>query len=324
MKHTNFSRDSLIGFAVGDALGVPVEFLSRAEVRKINLKNMAGCDDVLSFQSWWGSIIQAGAWSDDTSMLIAAMDSIIKNNGKIDYQDIMQNFIRWWDNGAYCSLDRAFGLGGTVEDALERYRNGCMPLECGGKDIFDNGNGALMRILPFSLYAVRMQMSEKETADFIGKASALTHGHDISKMSCFIYTQFLRELYYTADAQTSYHKLLKTDYSKYFSPEAVEAHKKILHPDFLNIKDTDISEENGYAVTALESVLYSIIHTYDYESALLKAIGMGYDTDTVGGITGSLAGILYGYQNIPERWLEKLRKRTELEKLTEKFEMLFN
>lgn len=281
MKDKNFSKDSLIGFAVGDALGVPVEFLTRKEVREIKLTDMVGCEDVLPFKSWW-------------------------------------------DNGQYCSLDTAFGLGGIVEESLERYKSDCPALECGGKDTYDNGNGALMRILPFSLYAVKTDMSEKETADFIGKASALTHAHDISKMSCFIYTEFLRTLVFTSDKKLAFDNILKIDYSKYFSGEAVKAHEKILTPDFLNISDTEISEENGYVVATLESVLYSILTTDSYENDVLTAINMGYDTDTVGGITGSLAGIMYGYESIPERWLNKLRKKSELESLADQFEILFD
>ena len=125
------------------------------------------------------------------------------------------------------------------------------------------------------------------------------------------------------DVRTSYEQILKIDYYKYFSLEAVSAYQKILNPDFLHIKDTEISEDNGYVVATLESVLYSILTTDNYESAVLKAVNMGYDTDTIGGITGSIAGVLYGYETIPTRWLEKLRKKSELEKLAENFDLLF-
>lgn len=322
MNNKNITKDSLIGFAVGDALGVPVEFLTRDEVRRLYLTDMIGCDWFLPFKSQWSEIIPSGAWSDDTSMLIAGMDSIVENNGIVDYDDIMQNFLNWWEHNQYCSIDMAFGLGGCVSESLERYKSGCSALECGGTGIYDNGNGSLMRILPFSLYAIKTGMPEKETADFIGKASSVTHAHDISKMSCFIYTEFMRTIIHSGDKMLAFENILKIDYSKYFSENAVYAHRKILNPDFVNIKDTEIAEENGYVIATLESVLYSILNTYNYESAVLTAVNMGYDTDTVGGITGSLAGILYGCENIPERWLEVLRKKSELEELAEKFENL--
>ena len=84
--------DGLIGLAVGDVFGVPVEFMSRDEVRKLNLQDMIGNDCPLDFTSRWNRLIPSGAWSDDTSMTLAAMSSIISHSGMIDYDDIMNQF----------------------------------------------------------------------------------------------------------------------------------------------------------------------------------------------------------------------------------------
>ncbi len=320
----DLTRNALIGSAIGDALGVPVEFLSREEVRAIGLKDMIGCYDALPFTSWWSYRIPAGAWSDDTSMLIAGMDAIITENGNLNYETIMENFLSWWADGKYTSLDAAFGLGYTVSQAMQRYRAGRPALECGGTDLHDNGNGALMRILPFSLYAIKKQMSEAETVDLIGKASSLTHAHEISKMSCFLYTEFLRNLSITADPHQAFDHILQINYNAYFSPETIKAHEKILNPDFLYIQDSEISEKNGYVVPTLESALYSLLTTESFEDAVLKSINMGYDTDTVGCVTGGLAGAVYGYDQIPKRWLCKLIKRDMLEKMADDFDQLFD
>ena len=83
--------DGLIGQAVGDAFGVPVEFMSRDEVRKLDLRNMVGNDRPIHFASRWSGMIPSAAWSDDTSMTIAGMASIINNQGKIDLDDVMNN-----------------------------------------------------------------------------------------------------------------------------------------------------------------------------------------------------------------------------------------
>jgi len=323
MKDRNLSKDALLGFAVGDAFGVPVEFLTREEVRAVHLTEMSGKEDHLNFNSWWGSRIPAGAWSDDTSMTIAAMDTIRRNHGEIDYEAIMQSFLAWWNEGKYSSLGIPFGLGCTVEEAFQRYEKGRPAPECGGTDVYDNGNGALMRILPFSIYCIMKNLPERETAELIGKASSLTHGHDISKMSCFIYTEFLRELYQSGKLQSAYGHIMKINYHEYFSEEAVNAHEKILNPAFPESADEDISEKNGYVVATLETALHSLLTTNNYEEALLKAVNMGYDTDTVGGVTGGLAGALYGYESIPKRWLDKLLKRTYLERLAEAYQDLF-
>ena len=139
-------------------------------------------------------------------------------------------------------------------------------------------------------------------------------------MSCFIYTEFLRCLIATRNPMLAHSYICSIDYSKYFSQEAIDALNRLIRRDFpFLVKDSDISEENGYVVSTLESAIYSILNTNNYEEAIKKAINMGYDTDTIGAITGSLAGILYGYEDIPERWLEKLRKKEELESIAESY-----
>lgn len=308
-------RDGLMGLAVGDALGVPVEFLDRKTVRSINITEMIGVEDKLPFKSRWGQLIPSGSWSDDTSMTISTMDTITKDKGKINYDHIMDSYLKWWDGREYTSLGVPFGLGGVVSRALDNYRRGIPALSCGGANIQDNGNGSLMRILPFSLYCVENELDEEETIDLMKKSSSLTHAHEISRMACFIYTEFLRILKVTRNPKLAHSYICFIDYSKYFSEETIEQFSKLISLGFSFKNGDNISEENGYVVPTLESAIYSILKTNNYEEAVEMAINMGYDTDTIAAITGSLAGILYGYDNIPERWLNKLRKREELEKL---------
>lgn len=317
---TDIIKDGLLGLAVGDALGVPVEFLDRKTVREINISDMVGLEDKLSFKSRWGQMIPAGSWSDDTSMTISTMDTITKDKGKIDYDHVMNSFLDWWYGKKYTSLEIPFGLGGVVSKALNNFKRGMPALTCGGANFYDNGNGSLMRILPFSLYCIENELSEEDTVNIINSASSLTHAHDISKMGCFIYTEFLRCLKATRNPKLAHTYICSIDYRKYFSQEAIDAYSKLIRLDFpFVIKDSDISENNGYVVPTLESAIYSILNSKNYEEAVKKAINMGYDTDTIGAITGSLAGVLYGYDNIPERWLQKLRKREELEIIAESY-----
>lgn len=318
----NYSRDGLIGLAVGDALGVPVEFLDKEDVRKINVRDMIGKDTNVNFKSHWSALIPAGAWSDDTSMTYATMDSIVRNKG-IDYTDLMNSYLNWWTKGKYTSLEAPFGLGKTVCSALNRFIAGNPAVDCGGKGERDNGNGALMRIFPISLYCIESGLSEEETAKTISESSAITHGHDISKMSCFIYTEFLRKLIETKNPKLAMEHLKSIDYSKYFSKEAIAAHKKLLKGYFQYTPDNEI-KGSGYVVDSLECAIYSIMNTKNFEDAVLMAINTGYDTDTIGAITGSLAGVLYGEGNIPERWKNNLKKKDELDLIAIKYHYLLD
>lgn len=317
-KKQDLTKDALLGFAIGDAFGVPVEFLSRFEVRKINIQDMVGNDTPNMFRSRWGKLIPSGSYSDDTAMLISTMDSIIENNGQINEKSIMDNFVKWVNEGKYSSLNFPFGMGGIVLSSLKRYLSGVPPLDCGGKEYMDNGNGSLMRILPFSLYCITNDLPEEETCDIVSKGSQLTHANDISKMSCFIYTEFLRGIVKTKNPTIALSHIQNIEYSKYFNQEAINAHKQILSHGFNYISDEKI-KDSGYVVDTLESVLYSVLKGKDYESTIKTAINLGYDTDTVGGITGSIAGILYGSETIPERWINKLRRKDYLEELADKF-----
>lgn len=319
---TNPVIDGLIGQSIGDAIGVPVEFLSRDTVRRIGVNEMLGNDCRLSFISRWGNLIPSGAWSDDTSMTIAAMSSIIRNHGEIDYDDIMKQFLLWWEEGKYSSLDFSFGLGNNISCALERYKQNIPPLECGGKGFRDNGNGALMRMFPFSMYCIYKGYNDEETLDFISKAASITHGHEINVLSCYIYTQLLYECFRTKNPDLAFSIAIRQKeqyYKTRFSSDAIQAHEilfeKIHDIDF----DPDTIPESGYVVDSLMIAIYCILRGYDYEDAITMAVEFGYDTDTNAAIVGSIAGVIYGMEQIPERWLCALRKKDELVQIAKQY-----
>lgn len=316
-----YVRDALLGAAVGDAFGVPYEFLSRAEISNLELDGMIGKDTNPTFKSRWDNLIPSGSYSDDTAMIVATMDSMIKNQ-TIDYDNIMHNYVKWWETGKYSSLPYPFGLGGVISDSLERYLRGTTPIECGGRDFMDNGNGSLMRILPFSLYCINKDLSDDETLEIIRNGSSLTHGNEISIMACFMYTIFLRELIRTRNKNLAFGKMISIKYENYFSPETVTIYKRINNPNF-NLKIEDI-KESGYVVDTLETVIYSIMNSNDYRETIENCVRVGYDTDTSACIAGSLAGVLYGYDNIPKEWLDKLRRREYLENLSKAFSMVLD
>ena len=307
--------DGLIGLATGDAFGVPVEFLSRDTVRKIDLQDMVGNDTPLVIPSRWGELIPSGSWSDDTSMTIAAMYSIIIHHGEIDYDDIMRQFLSWWDNGEYSSLAYPFGLGTNISNALARFRKGTPALACGGKEMMDNGNGALMRIFPFSMYCIMNNLGEEETLTIIRQAAGITHGHEINAMSCYLYTLFLDECLRTHNPDFAYRYAINTNTSRFadiFSAEAFHAHELLFSQLISRSFDPDGIPESGYVVDSLAIAIYSLLHTDNYRDAVRMAVNFGYDTDTNAAITGSIAGAMYGRHQIPDEWLKALKKKDQL------------
>ena len=165
--------DGIMGLVVADAVGVPFEFKKRDTFKA---DKMTG----------YGTYNQPpGTWSDDSSLTLATVASMGRK-GKIDPADIMNNFFLWLDDGAYTPYGKVFDVGGSTRKAISRYANGVEPLNCGGKTRMDNGNGALMRILPLAFIP--------HTAQDILKVGKLTHAHEISQTACRLYVHLAGKL----------------------------------------------------------------------------------------------------------------------------------
>ena len=288
----------VLGFAVGDALGVPVEFTSRQARKLYPVEDMIGNGT---------HHVPSGTWSDDTSMTIAAMDAI-SHSGTIHYDSIMQAFCNWATRASYTATDTVFDIGNTTRMALGNYYNKKAPaLECGAKDDRSNGNGSLMRMLPVVYYLYCNHLSREEEVKIVGEYSGLTHGHEISKMGCLVYYDFMKGLLQGKSKEEAFEALGQNDYSKYYSSDTIDLYKRVLDGSLKNVNETDISS-SGYVVNTLEASLWSTLNSSTYSGTVLKAVNLGNDTDTVGAITGSMAGTIYGKEAIPNRWLSQLKK----------------
>lgn len=302
-------QDSLIGLAVGDAMGVPMEFSTREKCLKNPLTEMVG---------FGTHNVPAGSWSDDTSMTIATMDSIIEKE-TIDYTDIMNKYCEWVVNYKYTSCNLRFDIGQTCFEAICNYANKKVePLKCGLSDINSNGNGSLMRILPVALYCYSKNLKEEEILVLTNNISSLTHAHEISKMGCYIYVRYLMFLLSGKDKYSAYSMIKCVDYSSYLE-DTVKAYDRILKNDIKKYKMDEINS-GGYVVDTLEASLWVILNTDTFAQAIIGAINLGSDTDTTGAVTGAIAGIIYGIDNIPKKWLDKLLKKDYLLELADKFE----
>ena len=225
-------------------------------------------------------------------------------------------FLKWFRNAEYTATNECFDIGRTTLQALAKFE---LQLDdagnCGGSGEYDNGNGSLMRMLPIVLFLHYANKSEDDKTNIINNYSSLTHGHEISKLGCKIYYDFMEDLLNGKSIKESYAGLAKKDYSDSYSKETISKYSRILEGNLENIPETQI-KSSGYIVNTLEAAIWSSLKSDNYEEAVVKAINLGDDTDTVGAITGSIAGIAYGKENIPKRWLSKLRKKELLDKLS--------
>ena len=298
-------KSVMLGHAVGDALGVPVEFDTREQIARNPVTDMRG----------FGTYpYPAGSWSDDTSMSLCALEALSHENWK--WEDIMGNFASWLGEGTFTPTGETFDVGRTCLKAVMNHVTRKIPIEkCGGRSEHSNGNGSLMRINPFVLYASINKLDYWGFRGMIKRGSELTHAHERSVLGCKIYGYILSFLLTEPSKDSLRRGITITGRDLDYLPE-FEHYERIFDPSFENLPAEEIYS-SGYVVDSLEAAIWCVLTTNDYKSCVLKAVNLGGDTDTIAAIAGGLAGALYGYDSIPKEWLNTLLRKDFIEALCE-------
>ena len=298
----------LMGVCVGDALGVPVEFSPREERIKNPVTTMLG----------YGSHLQPpGTWSDDSSLTFCLAEAMCEG---FDLEAIAKNFCRWFYENYWTAHGIVFDIGGTTNRAIYNLKQGVSPTKAGGIGEWSNGNGSLMRILPLAFYY--QTISFPELIQRVHDCSCLTHGHLRSQMACGIYISIAVALLEGLELKAAY--LQGIGRIKHFYSESKYA---VEMPLFARIFDDEIDgldmnqiSSDTYVIHSLEAALWCLLTTSYFAEAVLKAVNLGRDTDTIGAITGGLAGIYYGIENIPADWLGIIARKEDIVDLATRLE----
>ena len=306
----NIWRSGIMGVVVGDALGCPVQFKSREEVARQPVTGMRG----------YGTFnLPPGSWTDDSSMTLATLDSI-RRNGAIDYRDIMDNFVKWLDDGAFTPYGYAYDIGRGTMNAIRKYKHDHKPHRAGSYDERNNGNGSLMRIMPAVLYCLDRALPDGEAVDIVHRVGSLTHAHIRTNIACGLY-YFMAAAILGGDGALSDRLQKGLDAGFAFYEAYLADHENLTYYDRLRDVNRfaalapDRIRSGGYVVDTLEAAVWSLLNADSFEAALLKAVNLGEDTDTVGAIAGGLAGLYYGCDSIPESWLAALQMRDWIENM---------
>ena len=283
----------ILGLVVGDALGVPVQFLPREVVRANPITGMDRAESPGR---------PPGTWSDDSSMALATIASLIDVGW--DPRDVMDRFARWFFHGDHTPHGEAWDVGGTTQRAIERFAEGMPINEVGGREEHDNGNGSLMRILPVALW--HAQDPHRVIVERAREASALTHAHPRTELCCAIYSLVVHAIMQGAGIR----KALGAA-SRLIEPIVPrgerEVLKRLLSGAILDARGRDV-ESSGYVVHTLEAALWCCARHADYRSIVLEAVNLGDDADTTGAVAGGLAGVLYGEGAVPQEWVQALEQ----------------
>jgi ADP-ribosylglycohydrolase len=295
------------GFAVADALGVPVEFCPREQLQSQPVRDMGG-------YGTWNQ--PPGTWSDDSSLLFCLAESLC--NG-FDITQIAQSFLRWRQESYWSARGAVFDIGATTAIALYRLQNGVAPERAGETANGTNGNGSLMRTLPLAwLYP---KVSLETVLEYVHQVSAITHAHPRSQLGCGIFTCIAIQALMGHDPHDAYLFGITAAKRHYlhskFLPQ-MPHYQRVLRGSLTELKVDDI-KSSGYVVHTLEASLWAWLTSTSYRDTVLKAVNLGEDTDTVGAIAGGLAGITWGLAQIPMEWLAVLARREDIEALAERF-----
>jgi len=301
-------KAAVFGLAVGDALGVPVEFKNREWLKLKPVTDMSG----------YGTHMQpTGTWSDDSSLTFCTIESLC--NG-YNPDDIANNFIRWKNEAYWSAGGIVFDIGIATSEAISKLSYVQNPADAGGKESHHNGNGSLMRILPLAFILKNKNASERFA--IVQEVSSLTHAHIRSVMACYIYIDFAINLLNGLSKFDAF-KQTQNTVSVFFKQNGIDYYELDI---FKNILDADVSQftessikSDGYVVHSLEASVWCILTSDSYKDAVLKAVNLGYDTDTTACITGGLAGIIWGYKQIPPMWINQLALQTDINYLCVRF-----
>lgn len=268
---------AIVGLAIGDALGTTLEFSRNPS----------------SDRSTWHTEItgggpfalKPGGWTDDTSMALALMQSYL-DCGEFHPAWIGRAFVNWYRKGSYSHTGTCFDIGHTTREALDRidliYR-GSAPFQ-GSTDPNTSGNGGIMRLAPAVVANCNnLANAIRESID----QSRITH----ASPECVLYAELLAKVLYHGDP-------FIPDVAEYVLPDETP---------------WDELRASGYVKDTFTCAMWAARNTNSFEECLIHTVNRRGDADTTGAVAGQIAGAMYGLSGIPERWLEKLIWREEIE-----------
>lgn len=325
----------LLGGAVGDALGAPVEFLTRAQIRQ-----RFGAAGITQYAPAWGGI---GRITDDTQLTLFTAEGLIRAwvrgclRGLSSCPDVTANaYLRWLQTqGERPARDVAIGTaepgwlfqqpelhsrrapGSTCLSALRTMESLGAPARNGSK-----GCGGVMRVAPVGLFAWRLAAQESARDAFrLGTdLAALTHGHPTGSLTAGVLAVLVLALTDGASLQAALDAakaLLRAE------PHHGETLRAIERAELLAVSGgphaAAIAElgEGWVAEEALAIAIYCALVARDFRDGVVLAVNHDGDSDSTGAITGNLLGALHGVKGIPPEWLEPLELREVIITLAE-------
>jgi ADP-ribosyl-[dinitrogen reductase] hydrolase len=277
----------LIGLAVGDSLGAAVEFSSPGSFAPVT-----------GYRSGGPHGLEAGEWTDDTSMALALADSIASTGW--DLNDQANRYVQWWQTGKYSVNGRCFDIGITTRSALSKFLATKNALASGDASEPASGNGSIMRLAPVPIRYASLYPNKVEEISRLAEESSLpTHASEQCRSASRYLATVLAALIRGEDRSA----VLSPDWKPFRHLKDI----KPLHPLIQEVaegsfrhKQPPVIQGSGWMVKSLEAALWAFYNADTFEEAVLRAVNLGDDADTTGAICGQLAGAFWGESSIPD------------------------
>ncbi|UMY18679.1 ADP-ribosylglycohydrolase family protein [Methylobacterium organophilum] len=269
-KQLDRARGAMVGLAVGDALGAPIEFSQRDSL-----------PPVTGYRAGGPHRLKAGQFTDDGTQALCLADSLVESEGVFDPADFLTRVAASYRTGHNYVTGRCFDIGNQTVAAIEAFETAGSCRNNVDEDA--QGNGALMRLVP----AVLVARTELDAVVVATAQSQTTHASPV----CIAAAQEMASILWEAIEG----RRITFDGLKGFPREQVIS--------------------SGHAPASLHAAKWAIANTETFEDAVLLAVNLGDDSDTVGAITGQLAGAIYGYTTIPQPWCTGLAWHTRFASL---------
>lgn len=314
-------KSSIYGLAVGDALGVPWEASKRDTFKCTGMRGYGRHNQ------------PPGTWSDDTALTLATLDAITTFSGikRLNLKKIKHNFIQWRGFGKFSIDNNIFDIGVSTKKAIAKMVMGYPLEECGNNTEGSKGNGSLMRMIPVAFYLKNEKDFEKRKK-ICYFMSSITHATDECKMACHFYVELVIKI---VDEIQKNQNSKDIDVEKLINETTEEMKDKLMMNDraeeeneknekspfdrIINHSLSKLPREEirsyGYVIDTLEAALWCVLKNDNYKDTMLCAVNLGHDTDTVAAVAGGIAGVLYGYEGIPQEWINQLKGKKIIDSL---------
>lgn len=300
--------DGLMGFVIGDAMGIPLKNKSREELLNKPVTKMLGNGTYN---------LPEGTWGENTSLLIATIDSI-NAKSTVDLNDIALKFSAFINHAQYTADHEVFAINQTTLQAITKFQENYNDLDLNGitsDTAIDNG--ALVRIIPIAYYSLEKKLKDTEILELVTKVCSLTHSNEINIMGCYIYVRFAIFLLTGKDKYSAYSMTKCVDYTM-FSDQTRALYNRLIKDDITKLKINEINSSSNI-IDTLEATIWVFLQSENYKEAIIGAINLGDDTSSIAALTGCLAGIVTDYNLFPEEWKDAILRREYLLDIFEEF-----